>query len=90
MIVDSLTLPNTWYIFREKGVEVKVNIVANHLFSTYELTLREKKQIEIEILKTGASLIKVSPYEIKYLITTNGYYTKENKRLPRTGNFRGR
>ena len=73
MIVDSLTLPNTWYIFRDRGVEVKVWVSANHLGATHELTLHEKKQFEIEILKTGSSLVKVSPYEVRYKITTNGH-----------------
>ncbi len=69
MIANSLTISNTWFLFRENGVEVKINIEGKYLHSTYELSLAEQKRVELEILPARSSLVKTSPYETKYLIT---------------------
>ena len=69
MIANSLTLSNTWFLFRENGVEVKITIDGKFLHSTYQLSIAEQKRIELEILPARSSLVQTSFYVTKYLIT---------------------
>ena len=40
--IDSLNDENTFFIFRDNGVEVKINLTDNKVFADHELTEDEK------------------------------------------------
>lgn len=52
-IVPSLVDVNTYFIFRENGKEVKVEIKNNMIYPDHQLTIEEVNHIKKNILKIG-------------------------------------
>lgn len=60
MVVPSLSKPNTWFIFRETGIEVEVVIKNNMLRPTHRLTHEEVKFFKMQILEVGELIINIA------------------------------
>lgn len=45
-IVQSKIYPNVWFIFRENGVEVKIEKVGETIFRSHVLTVLEKIEVK--------------------------------------------
>ena len=48
--IDSLNDENTFFIFRDNGVEVKLNLYDNKVFADHELTEDEKTYVNENLL----------------------------------------
>ncbi|WP_440881429.1 hypothetical protein [Tenacibaculum sp. C7A-26P2] len=52
VISPSFMKPNTFFIFREDGIQVEIKIVDNTLFRSHKLTELELEYINNNLLKT--------------------------------------
>lgn len=50
LVSNSLIDENTFFIFRENGVEVKINLTDNKVFADHELTEDEKTYVNENLL----------------------------------------
>lgn len=57
MITSAITLPNTYFIFREDSVEVKVVIDGEKVISSHYLTDEEKTYLKTNIQKSKHVLV---------------------------------
>lgn len=58
IIAPSLTLENVYYIFRERGPEIRIDIRHNSILPSHEITPEEIKYIKKNILQVGEKIIK--------------------------------
>jgi hypothetical protein len=65
--IDSLNDENTFFIFRENGVEVKLNLNDNKVFADHELTEDEKTYINENLLpkKYESKINKIRKTKVK-------------------------
>jgi len=65
-IVSSLNFPNTYYIFRENNVEVRVFVNGSKIFSNKTLRKHEREYINNNYIKG-----RKTPYAIRKINTLN-------------------
>ena len=65
--IDSLNDENTFFIFRENGVEVKLNLNDNKVFADHELTEDEKTYVNENLLpkKYESKINKIRKNKVK-------------------------
>jgi len=51
-IRSALTLPNTYFVFRETGAEVRVGVIGGTIFTSHKLTKEEIEFFNENILRT--------------------------------------
>ena len=65
--IDSLIDENTFFIFRDNGVEVKINLTDNKVFADHELTEDEKTYVNENLLpkKYESKINKIRKTKVK-------------------------
>jgi len=65
--IDSLNDENTFFIFRDNGVEVKLNLNDNKVFADHELTEDEKTYVNENLLpkKYESKINKIRKNKVK-------------------------
>lgn len=67
LVSNSLIDENTFFIFRENGVEVKINLTDNKVFADHELTDEEKTYVNENLLpkKYESKINKIRKTKVK-------------------------
>ncbi len=65
--IDSLNDENTFFIFRDNGVEVKINLSNEKVFADHELTDEEKTYVNENLLpkKYESKINKIRKTKVK-------------------------